>query len=73
MTPFFYNGGSDPHNIKLADKIAMSSVLLKHLQVKNLIWKYSDDPNKKYLNTGDFGVRFLNGWSTCCSYELEQS
>lgn len=32
MTPFFYNGGSDPHNVKLVDKVAMGAVLLKHLQ-----------------------------------------
>ena len=32
MTPFFYNGGSDPHNVKLIDKVAMGAVLLKHLQ-----------------------------------------
>ncbi len=32
LTPFFYNGGSDPRNVKLVDKIAMGSVLLKHLQ-----------------------------------------
>lgn len=32
MTPFFYNGGSDPHNVKLIDKVAMGAVLLRHLQ-----------------------------------------
>jgi len=32
MTPFFYNGGSDPHNVKLVDKVAMGAVLLRHLQ-----------------------------------------
>ena len=32
-TPFFYNGGSDPRNVKLSDKVAMGAVLLKHLQV----------------------------------------
>ena len=32
MTPFFYNGGSDPHNVKLFDKVAMGAVLLRHLQ-----------------------------------------
>lgn len=32
MTPFFYNGGSDPRNVKLSDKVAMSAVLLRHLQ-----------------------------------------
>ncbi len=32
MTPFFFNGGSDPHNVKLIDKVAMGAVLLKHLQ-----------------------------------------
>jgi len=31
-TPFFYNGGSDPRNVKLADKVAMGAVLLRHLQ-----------------------------------------
>jgi len=31
-TPFFYNGGSDPRNVKLSDKVAMGAVLLKHLQ-----------------------------------------
>ena len=31
-TPFFYNGGSDPHNVKMVDKVAMGAVLLKHLQ-----------------------------------------
>ena len=34
-TPFFYNGGSDPRNVKLSDKVAMGAVLLKHLQVTN--------------------------------------
>ncbi len=32
MTPFFYNGGSDPRNVKLQDKVAMGAVILKHLQ-----------------------------------------
>ena len=32
-TPFFYNGGADPRNVKLSDKVAMGAVLLKHLQV----------------------------------------
>ena len=31
-TPFFYNGGSDPRNVKIVDKIAMGAVLLRHLQ-----------------------------------------
>ncbi len=31
-TPFFYNGGSDPHNVKMVDKGAMGAILLKHLQ-----------------------------------------
>eukprot|EP00095_Tigriopus_kingsejongensis_P007491 maker-scaffold580_size130538-snap-gene-0.31 protein:Tk07491 transcript:maker-scaffold580_size130538-snap-gene-0.31-mRNA-1 annotation:"set and mynd domain-containing protein 4-like" len=32
MTPFFYNGGSDPRNVKLQDKVGMGAVILKHLQ-----------------------------------------
>ena len=32
MTPFFYNGGSDPRNVNLADKVMMGAVILKHLQ-----------------------------------------
>lgn len=32
MTPFFYNGGSDPNNVKLVDKVAMGAILLRHLQ-----------------------------------------
>ena len=32
LTPFFYNGGSDPKNVKLTEKVAMGSVLLRHLQ-----------------------------------------
>jgi hypothetical protein len=32
MTPFFYNGGSDPHNVKIIDKVTMGAVLLRHLQ-----------------------------------------
>ena len=32
LTPFFYNGGSDPRNVKLSEKVAMGAVLLKHLQ-----------------------------------------
>ncbi len=32
MTPFFYNGGSDPRNVKMQDKIGMGAVILKHLQ-----------------------------------------
>ena len=32
MTPFFYNGGSDPRNVKLQDKITMGAVILRHLQ-----------------------------------------
>lgn len=31
-TPFFYNGGADPKNVKLVDKVAMGAVLLRHLQ-----------------------------------------
>ena len=32
MTPFFYNGGSDPRNVNLGDKVMMGAVILKHLQ-----------------------------------------
>ena len=32
LTPFFYNGGSDPKNVKLTEKVAMGAVLLRHLQ-----------------------------------------
>ena len=32
MTPFFYNGGSDPRNVALKDKVMMGAVVLKHLQ-----------------------------------------
>ena len=32
MTPFFYNGGADPRNVKIKDKVAMGAVILKHLQ-----------------------------------------
>ena len=32
LTPFFYNGGSDPRNVKLTEKVAMGAVLLRHLQ-----------------------------------------
>lgn len=32
LTPFFYNGGSDPKNVKLNEKVAMGAVLLRHLQ-----------------------------------------
>ena len=32
MTPFFYNGGSDPRNVKLSDKVLMGALILKHLQ-----------------------------------------
>lgn len=32
LTPFFYNGGSDPKNVKLNEKVAMGAVLLLHLQ-----------------------------------------
>eukprot|EP00096_Caligus_rogercresseyi_P012609 TRINITY_DN5339_c0_g1_i1.p1 TRINITY_DN5339_c0_g1~~TRINITY_DN5339_c0_g1_i1.p1 ORF type:complete len:721 (-),score=210.74 TRINITY_DN5339_c0_g1_i1:943-3105(-) len=32
MTPFFYNGGSDPRNVNTQDKVMMGAVILKHLQ-----------------------------------------
>ncbi len=32
MTPFFYNGGADPRNVKLQDKVMMGAVILRHLQ-----------------------------------------
>ena len=32
LTPFFFNGGSDPRNVKLQDKILVGGILLTHLQ-----------------------------------------
>lgn len=32
MTPFFYNGGSDPRNVSLQDKVSIGAVILRHLQ-----------------------------------------
>jgi hypothetical protein len=28
MTPFFYNGGSDPRNVKMSDKVTTTCALL---------------------------------------------
>ena len=44
-TPFFYNGGSDPRNVKLSDKVAMGAVLLKHLQVTPTNESFFAKPN----------------------------
>ena len=32
LTPFFFNGGSDPRNVKLQDKVLVGGILLTHLQ-----------------------------------------
>merc|ERR1719221_277265 len=32
LTPFFFNGGSDPRNVKLQDKILVGGIMLTHLQ-----------------------------------------
>jgi len=32
LTPFFFNGGSDPRNVKLQDKMLVGGILLTHLQ-----------------------------------------
>jgi len=32
LTPFFFNGGADPRNTKLQDKVLIGGILLKHLQ-----------------------------------------
>ena len=32
LTPFFFNGGADPRNTKLEDKVLIGGILLKHLQ-----------------------------------------
>eukprot|EP00092_Neocalanus_flemingeri_P020363 GFUD01022061.1.p1 GENE.GFUD01022061.1~~GFUD01022061.1.p1 ORF type:complete len:706 (-),score=132.76 GFUD01022061.1:307-2382(-) len=32
LTPFFFNGGSDPRNVKVQDKILVGGILLTHLQ-----------------------------------------
>lgn len=31
MTPFFYNGGSDPRNVKLCDKVSLEIANLETL------------------------------------------
>ena len=32
LTPFFFNGGADPRNVKLQDKVLIGGILLTHLQ-----------------------------------------
>jgi len=32
LTPFFFNGGSDPRNVKIQDKVLVGGILLTHLQ-----------------------------------------
>jgi len=32
LTPFFFNGGSDPRNVKLQDKVLVGGIMLTHLQ-----------------------------------------
>lgn len=32
LTPFFFNGGSDPRNVKLQDKVLVGGIVLTHLQ-----------------------------------------
>ena len=32
LTPFFFNGGSDPRNVKLQDKVLVGGILMTHLQ-----------------------------------------